>query len=105
MSALLERLHAVFDGMPIIHFPVTAVTAPTDAHRRMLADHVAALANEHNGGVLVLGIDAAHPHRVRGVASPRRWSAAIERAASELVPPVELEVEVGEDEGRTVVAA
>lgn len=105
MSALLQRLHAVFDGMPIILAPLTTAARPSAPSLQALADHVAALANNNNGGVFVLGIDAHHPHRVRGVAEPQRWVAALHHIAANLVPPFELEVEVGEEEGLAIVVA
>jgi hypothetical protein len=105
MSALLERLHAIFDGTPVVLAAIPTAADPSPNHLRSLADLVAALANEHTGGVLVLGIDPARPHRVRGVADPGRWTAALHHLADTLVPPIELEVEVGLDEGRAIVAA
>jgi hypothetical protein len=91
--------------MPIILAPITTAGDPSAPSLRALADHVAALANNHNGGVLVLGIDAHHPHRVRGVADPQRWVAALHHLAANLVPPFELEVEVGEEGGLAIVVA
>ena len=69
MSTLLERLHAVFEGIPILLTPIPTTEGPSEPRLRTLADHVAALANHREGGVLVLGIDATHP--VRGVADPQ----------------------------------
>ena len=104
MSAILERLHAVFDGMPIVLAPIPTVGRPNSPHLDKLADYVAALANGHTGGILVLGFDAAPPHRVRGVADPKAWTSALRRTAAGLLPPVEVEIEVGDDHGRAIVA-
>lgn len=105
MSTLLERLHAVFDGMPLLLDPVPTAGGPNETRLRTLADHVAALANDHAGGLLVLGIDAHPPHHVRGVADPKRWVTALHHTAANLVPPFELEVEVGEEDGLAIVVA
>lgn len=105
MSTILDRLHAAFPGTPIILAPIRARGRPGPAQLRELADHLAALANHPDGGILVLGIDAEPTTTVRGVSDPKAWAAATRRVAAQLVPPVPVEVEVGEERGRSVLAA
>lgn len=105
MSTLLERLHAAFRGTPIVLAPIRARGRPGPAQLRELADHLAALANHPDGGILVLGIDAEPAIAVRGVTEPKGWAAATRRVAAHLVPPVPVEVQVGEERGRAVLAA
>jgi hypothetical protein len=102
--ALLQRLEAAFDGIPIVLASLPVQGQPGSRSLRPLADHLAALANEPDGGLLVLGIDRRHPSRILGVADPDGWTAAIHRAAATLDPVPELEVEVGEELGRAIVA-
>ncbi len=105
MSTLLARLHAAFDDAPVLLAPLRATAAPSEAHLRVLAEHLAALANHPHGGVLVLGLDPGARPMVRGVTDPPTWTSALRRAAKRLVPPVPIEVAVGEEDGRPVVAA
>ncbi|MEZ4240354.1 MAG: hypothetical protein R3F59_30215 [Myxococcota bacterium] len=105
MSTLLARLHAAFDDAPVLLAPLRATAPPSEAHLRVLAEHLAALANHPHGGVLVLGLDPGARPVVRGVTHPPTWTAALRRAAKRLDPPVPIEVEVGEEDGRAVVAA
>lgn len=108
MSALLERLRAAFDTHPILlsDLPVHAA-GPADLPQRLpeLADTLAALANDFEGGVVVFGLDSRRPHRVRGVADAEAWALALERLADALIPPVPIDIEIGEDQGYPVLAA
>lgn len=104
IPAVLQRLQVAFDGAPIVLANVRTHDRPGPRSLRVLADHLAALANEPDGGVLVLGIDRELPSRILGVADPAAWTAAIDRAAAELDPAPGLEVEVGEEQGRAIVA-
>lgn len=105
MSTLLERLHAAFRGTPIVLAPIRTRGRPSPAQLRELADHLAALANHPDGGILVLGMDAGPGETVPGVTEPAAWAAATRRVAAQLVPPVPLEVEVREAGGRAVLVA
>jgi hypothetical protein len=105
MSTILDRLHAAFRGTPIVLAPIRARGRPGPAQLREVADHLAALANHPDGGILVLGIDAEAAIAIRGVTEPKVWAAATRRVAAQLVPPVPVEVEVGEERGRAVLAA
>lgn len=108
MSALLERLRAAFDTHPILLSDLSVHAAgPADLTQRLpeLADTLAALANDGEGGVVVFGLDPRPPHRARGVADAEAWTHALEHLADALVPPVPIDIEIGEDQGHPVLAA
>lgn len=108
MSALLERLRAAFDTHPILLSDLRVHAAgPADLPQCLpeLADTLAALANACEGGVVVFGLDPRPPHRARGVADAEAWTHALERVADGLVPPVPIDIEIGEEKGHPVLAA